>query len=284
MKILRSDSNERELFLILESETEIPEGKHYTFMIDKIELKDAVVAKLPGTNQYHVTYEDVSLPDNKAVYDSQAMFRAHQLTEQFEGAKCLPCDFPRVFFESIQEQHKDSPVKAKCEVIRTPLGPQIVITFIENEEAIAVYERSMVQAYIDYLLCAGIRGCWIFYPKENEFGSLTKPEVSAYMERLNERLDGLAIVNGFYQGFATFGKNHLTVQFNLKSGHYVRNKFPSVVINKLMAEQIDLPIEVQKTETSISLTVDWNKIVHPSVMCSLKYSNWNQLSLIGTVK
>lgn len=283
MQILKADSTNSELFLIVKSEKEIPTGNHDTFMIDKIELKDVEIRHL-ADNEYRIMYEDVTLPEMRDVYDSQAMFRAHQLTEHFEGAKCLPVDFPRVFFEEIREHHKDSPISVKCNVRRTHFGPQIVVEFVENNEVIAVYERYMVPAYIDYLLCAGIRSCWIFYPKEKDFGSLSRPEVSAYMEKLNDKLEGLAKEKGFSLGFATFGKNNLTIQFNLKSGHYVRNKFPSVIINKLMAEQIDLPVVVEKNETAISITLDWATIVHPSVMCALKYSNWDQLRLIGAVK
>ncbi|AXG67407.1 hypothetical protein JA33_033 [Dickeya phage vB_DsoM_JA33] len=287
MNIISADSSAKlGLWIVVEPEENevIMEGTFEHTYVGKILLENTTIKKVG--EQYHITYEDVSLPGHTEVYDHVAMFHAHALSPYFENINavehgCLPSDFPAPMIKKMQEAIKD---KGQTLTANELFG-KLTINIFEKEELVATFEAPTAEAYLDYLVSGLPRAKNFYDHRAKTFGHYGNDKTEAYVEQLNDKLSAAANAVGVPVSYAFFDANALHFVVGFRNGRSTVQSYPGCILNFLEENQIEVPFEVITEENSFAFGSGIEKVLPAHILHTMRNLNkWPILQLIGKVR
>lgn len=287
MNIISSDSSSKlGLWIVVEPEENevIAEGKFDHVLVGKIRLDDVTVNRVG--EQYHILYEDVSLEGHPTVYDSQAMFFAHALSENFDQMHnaqhvCMPCDFPNPMIEKIKtEVAKDGQT-----VTAKEFRGMLQIEILKDGEPVISFAAPTGDAYLDYIVSGAPRAKNMFFHKEQKRGPYGNEKVGAYVEKLNDKLLAAAQAVGLDSAYVYYDPDYVHIIVGNKQGRAAQHHFPGCILNYFVDNDLEFPFDVSVTDDEFQFSTDLPSVVPKHIMAALMHRDkWNVLQLIGLVK
>lgn len=283
MKIVSYGADlDRSLWAIVSSDSPIASGEHHVFKIDYIELEHATVTKLDEENQYKINFAAVTVGEDTYLSIQKAgdVFRAHFIADRFKDAVVQPSDFIKTLVEKIRESEHAKEVTYEYSESR------LRIKIVDVRDKVAVYENSITDAYMDYLLFEKIRAHFITFVDEGgKRGAYGSDELQAYTEKLNQKLHQAAEAVQVDFSYAYYDGDVFRLIAGMKNGRAVEITAPMGVLTYLVDVDRELAWDISRSEESFSLSIDWeNQGLPEAYLVAWQFPEWNMLQHIGQVK
>lgn len=281
MKIV-SYGSDQSLWAIVSSDTPIASGKHDVFKIDNIELERANVTKLDEENQYKIDFAAITVGEDTYLSIQKAgdVFRAHFISDRFKDALVQPSDFIKTLVDKIKESEHAKEVTYEYSASR------LQIKIVDVHDKVAIYENSIPDAYMDYLLFGKVRAHFITFVDEGgKRGAYGSEELRAYTEKLNQKLQQAAEAVQVDFSYAYYDGDVFRLIAGMKNGRAVEIAAPMGVLTYLVDMDRELAWDISRSEESFSLSIDWeNQGLPEAYLVAWQFPEWNMLRHIGQVK